>query len=402
MLKGLEVLMEKNKKLAAVFCILLMIFTGTSDALRGVFLPKFRETFELTESKAYMIIMMSYVGNLIFLFVGGYLADRLPRKRFIAGVMLLWMTAMAIYVFTENYIVLLFTIMFSLGASTMLSTTVNLITPALFAAPAFFVNMFNFCQGIGITASQNIGGKFSDSMTSWHIANAIIFCCAAVCLVILFMLKLPDPEPQNGGVIDSYKKVIKNPACKYLVLICGFYYIAEHGLQNSLTSYGSEYLGFTVSKSALFLSIFFGAITVGRLILAQPVEKMGVLKSLLVCGSVASVIYTIGMAMERKGIFLICASGLAFSILYPTIVLLICEFYDKSLAGVATGFIVGISTFFDIAFNAFFGSLVSAIGYRISMFLMPLATILMTAMFFTIYFKFRRGKNSKPAETNAE
>ena len=384
--------MKKNKVFAAVFCMLLMIFTGASDALRGVFLPLFRDHFALSQSQASRIIMMSYVGNLIFLLVGGYLADRLPRKRFIAGVMLLWMGALATYVFTDNYIVLLFAIMFSLGASTMLSTTVNLITPALFAAPAFFVNIFNFIQGIGITGSQNIGGRFSSKMSSWHAANAIILVCAAVCLILLFTPQMPDPAPNSRGVIESYKMVLKNPACKYLVLICGCYFIAEHGLQNWLTSYGSQYLGFTVSRSAMFLSIFFGAMTVGRLILAQPVEKMGVLRSLIVCGVAASVLYTVGMAMERKGIYLICAAGFAFSILYPTIVLLICEFYDSSLAGAATGFMIAVSTLFDIGFNAFFGSFVSAVGYRIAMFVLPIATIVMTSMLITLHIKFRAKK----------
>ena len=142
----------------------------------------------------------------------------------------------------------------------------------------------------------------------------------------------------------------------------------------------------------MFLSIFFGAMTVGRLILAQPVEKMGVLRSLIVCGVVASVLYTVGMAMERKGIYLICAAGFAFSILYPTIVLLICEFYDSSLAGAATGFMIAVSTLFDIGFNAFFGSFVSAVGYRIAMFVLPIATIVMTAMLITLHIKFRAKK----------
>ena len=63
--------MKKNKVFAAVFCMLLMIFTGASDALRGVFLPLFRDHFALSQSQASRIIMMSYVGNLIFLLVGG-------------------------------------------------------------------------------------------------------------------------------------------------------------------------------------------------------------------------------------------------------------------------------------------------------------------------------------------
>ena len=157
---------DKDKKLTAViFCGLLMLITAASDSLRGIFLPAFRNTFSLSEPEAGMIIMISYVGNLIFLSVGGRLSDRLPRKRFLGGLLLLWAMALLLYVLTEDYTLLLAGMIFSMGGSTMLSTGINILTPLLFSAPAMLVSIFNFLQGVGITASQNIAGRFSKFRT---------------------------------------------------------------------------------------------------------------------------------------------------------------------------------------------------------------------------------------------
>lgn len=374
---------------AALFCGLLMIFLGASDALRGVFLPVFQNEFSLSKTQSSMIIMISYVGNLLFLFIGGYFVDRVSRKKFIAAVMLMWMSALAVYVFTESYAVLLVFMIFSMGASTMLSTTVNIITPLCFASAAFFINFFNFVQGIGISGAQNAGGKFAGSIRSWHAVNLVLLAGGIICLVILIFVKIPE----NSGKREkkgSYADVLKNPACKYLILLCGFYYVAEHGLQNWLVTYGSEYLGFTVSRSAFFLSVFFGGITVGRLIFAPLVQKFGIIRCMSIYVSAAGVLYIAGILMGKSGIALVCISGLAFSIIWPTLVLLIGKYYPSGQTGTATGFVTGISTCFDIAFNAFFGKLVEMAGFGLSIKVLPLSMLLFCISFFLLRFRVKK------------
>lgn len=379
--------LNKNQSVrAAFFCGLLMVILGASDALRGVFLPVFQNEFTLTKFQSSMIIMISYIGNLLFLFIGGYIVDRVNRKKFIAAVILMWMSALAVYVCTSNYIILLIFMIFSMGASTMLSTTVNIITPLCFASAAFFINFFNFLQGVGISGAQNIGGRFADSLSSWHIINLLLLIGGALCLVLLIFVKIPENKA-HGEKNGSYLSVLKNPACKYLILLCGFYYIAEHGLQNWLVTYGNEYLGFTISRSAFFLSMFFGGITIGRLIFAPLVQKFGIMKSMSVYISVAGLLYITGILLERRGIVLVCISGLAFSIIWPTLVLLIGTFYPSSQTGIATGFITGISTVFDIAFNGLFGKLVEGFGFGVSIKVLPLAMLLFCVSFFLLRFQ---------------
>ncbi|MBQ8968011.1 MAG: MFS transporter [Ruminococcus sp.] len=387
--------MKKKAHLTAmVFCGLIMTITAASDALRGVFLPQFRNTFSLTEPQAGRIIMISYVGNLLFLSVGGYLSDRLPRKRFIGGVLILWAAALASYVFTENYCLLLAAMIFSMGGSTMISTSVNIITPLLFASPAMLVSIFNFLQGIGITLSQNVGGRFAHDLKYWHAANGILLGLAVICFVLLMRLKLPDPEKKekNGS---GLRKVLKSPASIILILICGCYFIAEHGLMNWLTSYGSEHLGFTVQKSAFYLSLFFGGITVGRLIFAPLIDRIGIFRSLLIWSAAGAVLYTAGISMGKRGMLLIGISGVAFSIIYPMLVMLIGKFFDPAEAGTATGTILSIATFFDIGFNAFFGGLVEKAGYGKAITVLPVCAVLFCGLLFTLKFALRKSAEIK-------
>ncbi|WP_295151934.1 sugar MFS transporter [uncultured Ruminococcus sp.] len=385
---------DRSKIITMLFCGIVMTITAASDALRGVFLPQFRSSFALTEPQAGRIIMVSYIGNLLFLSIGGHLSDKLPRKRFIGGVLLLWSAALATYIFTENYYILLAAMIFSMGGSTMISTSVNIITPLLFVPPALYVNIFNFMQGVGIFTSQNIGGRFAGSLKGWHIANAVLLAAALISFILLMTIRLPDPEKtdKKGGSLSA---VIKNPACPLLVLIFGCYFIAEHGLMNWLTSYGSEYLGLSVKSSAIYLSLFYGGLTAARLILAPFIDKIGIFRTLLICASAGAVLHTLGVALGRNGLLFFGISGLAFSVIYPLLVMLTGRFYEPSEAGTATGTILSAATFFDIGFNAFFGELVEKAGYGKAMTVLPLCAVLMCLLLFVLKFTVKKSKEIK-------
>ena len=385
----------RNQILITAFCVVIMILTGASDGARGVFLPLFTDAFDLTESRSTLIIMMSYVGNLLFLFIGGYFLDRMKKKTFLIVIMCMWLCALTCYVLTEYYIVLLLCMIFSMGASSMISTSVNLITPILFLTPAFFTNFFNFTQGIGISAIQKLGGQVADSglsteaspadMSGGHGFNLLLLILGIVSLVLLLLIQFPDQASSTGTEkTGGYKTVLKNPASIFLVFICGFYYVAEHGIQNVLTTYGSEYLGYSVEDSAMFLSLFFGGITLGRLLFAPIVQRLGIMRSMTIFVSISGILYIAGILLERHGIWLLCLSGLAFSIIWPTTVLMIASFFTPQTSGVAVGFITAMATLFDIAFFAFFGRFVEMCGYAVSIKILPAAMLLFCLCFYAL------------------
>ena len=147
-------------------------------------------------------------------------------------------------------------------------------------------------------------------------------------------------------------------------------------MMNRLTSYRSEHLGLTVSKSAMCLSTFFGGIMVDRLIFAPLMERLVVFKSLLIWSLFGAVLYTLGIAPGRVGLILLAVSGLAFSIIYLILVVLIGKFYDPAVSGSATGFVLSIATFSDIFFNAFYDGIVEKIGYMKAIIILPVFAVI--------------------------
>ena len=114
--------MKDKKKIGLILMYLsfgiVMAGLGANDALRGVFSPIFKDHFTLSSVQISMIIVMSYAGNLIFLWAGTRLADRFEKKKVMMGILLIWMAALLVYVTTDNYYVLLITMLYTMGAST--------------------------------------------------------------------------------------------------------------------------------------------------------------------------------------------------------------------------------------------------------------------------------------------
>ena len=291
---------KKNQMIAAVMCSVLMIVLGMSDSLRGVFAPVFKETFGLSNTKVSMIISVSYAGNLIFLFIGGKLLDTFKKKTVMLCTLLMWMSALLLYFFTKSYTLLLCGMIFSMGASTLLSTSVNIITPILFMSPGLMMNLFNFTQGVGISGGQNAAAVFADGFRSWQIINLVMFGVGVAAFFLLLAVKIPDISTDKNIKPTTYMSIIKNPAFFLLILMCGFYYIPEHGLQNWLTTYASEHLGFTVSEGSFFTGLFYAFMTVGRLIFAVLVNKLGPKKSLFIFSVFYSVLYIVGVAAGKS------------------------------------------------------------------------------------------------------
>lgn len=366
--------------------VVLMVGLGSNDSLRGIFSTIFQEHFSLTTTQLGLIVTASYIGNLVFLLVGGNLSTRFSKKRVLQVLILIWMAALALFAFTSNYTVLLIGMALALGSSTLLNTTMNLITPLLFAtAPGFFVNFLFFTQEIGTSGSQYILGSHADGFAFWQHTNLVLLILGAVAFVLLFFCNVPeeaaapaDAPAQKGGY--DWRIVVP------YVLVFGFYFIAEHGVMNWMVAYGVDGLGLPQASAAKYLSVFFGGMMIGRLCLSPLVDKLGALKSLAAFGGVSCVLYLIGSLGGAVTMPVWAISGLSFSILYPTLVMSIRLYFPAQQVSGAAGTILSIASLADILFNVGFGKLVDMAGYAVSIRVLPLSVL----AFFIVFMLFTK------------
>ena len=366
--------------------VVLMVGLGSNDSLRGIFSTIFQEHFSLTTTQLGLIVTASYIGNLVFLLVGGNLSTRFSKKRVLQVLILIWMTALALFAFTSNYTVLLIGMALALGSSTLLNTTMNLITPLLFAtAPGFFVNFLFFTQEIGTSGSQYILGSHADGFAFWQYTNLVLLILGAVAFVLLLFCNVPeeaaapaDAPAQKGGY--DWRIIVP------YVLVFGFYFIAEHGVMNWMVAYGVDGLGLHQASAAKYLSVFFGGMMIGRLCLSPLVDKLGALKSLAAFGGVSCVLYLIGSLGGAVTMPVWAISGLSFSILYPTLVMSIRLYFPAQQVSGAAGTILSIASLADILFNVGFGKLVDMAGYAVSIRVLPLSVL----AFFIVFMLFTK------------
>lgn len=366
--------------------VVLMVGLGSNDSLRGIFSTIFQEHFSLTTTQLGLIVTASYIGNLVFLLVGGNLSTRFSKKRVLQVLILILMAALALFAFTSNYTVLLIGMALALGSSTLLNTTMNLITPLLFAtAPGFFVNFLFFTQEIGTSGSQYILGSHADGFAFWQHTNLVLLILGAVAFVLLLFCNVPeeaaapaDAPAQKGGY--DWRIIVP------YVLVFGFYFIAEHGVMNWMVAYGVDGLGLPQASAAKYLSVFFGGMMIGRLCLSPLVDKLGALKSLAAFGGVSCMLYLIGSLGGAVTMPVWAISGLSFSILYPTLVMSIRLYFPAQQVSGAAGTILSIASLADILFNVGFGKLVDMAGYAVSIRVLPLSVL----AFFIVFMLFTK------------
>ena len=374
---------QTNRLTFAAF-VVLMVGLGSSDSLRGIFSTIFQQHFALSTTQLGLIVTVSYIGNLVFLLVGGNLSTRFAKKRVLQVLMLIWMAALALFALTDSYPVLLVAMALVMGSSTLLNTTMNLITPLLFtAAPGFFVNFLFFTQGIGTSGSQFFLGSMADGFRFWQYTNLGLLVLGVAAFGMLLFCPVPEEPAVAPGALPQAEGRLTDRLGVVVpfVLVFGFYFIAEHGVMNWLVAYGTTGLEMTQAAASRYLSVFYGGVMLGRLVLSPLVDKLGVIRSMQLFGVISGVLYVAGSLGGAALMPLWAASGFFLSILYPTLVMSIRLYFPAQQVSGAAGTIISIASLADILFNVGFGRLVDLAGYRLSICVLPVSMVLFLITF---------------------
>lgn len=411
---------ENNSKKTVAFwyteLAVLMIALGSSDAARGVFATVFQDHFSLDASGISLLITISYVGNLVFMLIGSRLSDSLGLYRVFPISILMMGIAYFMCALFDSYPLLLISIFFTMGASTLLNTLMNVMSSDKFRSPGMIINTLFFIQGIGTTITQSVIGGSVSLFHHWRIFCLVILLILVLSFISFIVLdhstarnsrnssaSTADVDTSSGSaqtndnimcnssifrqtaIVKSYQIIVTSRSFWMLFFIFGFYFVAEHGIMNWMNIYAQADLKMAASTAALLPSIFFGGITIGRLLLAPLVNRLGIMNSLrifMLLGTTCYVLaFLLGSIGSSRGFMFLLPAGLFLSIVYPTLTMAIRLYFKSDIKTTATGFVMSCATAFDILFNAFFGRFISSFGYTSSMRILPVSLMICCLLF---------------------
>ena len=303
---------------------LAFLVMGVADAM-GPMSAAAKEHYQLSSVMATLLPFFVFIAFAVFSVPGGLLAARIGKKNLLMLGLGLNAAAMLVPTLMSPSYVLLLGCIFVLGVgTTFLQVAGNPIMRDVSPAGAYSRNL-SFAQGIkglGSTASTYLVTAIAavavfQSM-GWRAAFPLFLILMVICLVCVAMVKVEETKAEVPPSIGSSLSLLKEPKC-LLAVIGIFLYVGAEVCMGSFLFPIFKEIGMDEATASKFgPALFFGLLTIGRLVGGAVLSVM----SPRTCLRLSAFLGMLGAALIMSGstIFAIVgvfAAGLGFANIWP-------------------------------------------------------------------------------------
>lgn len=371
-----------------------LFLVGSIDHSRGLLIPQFRETFDMSASQIGMLFSFTSL-----LYVGGvYAVGRLIPKisykpNLIMGIVI---PIIGFFLLSQFHVKTAFIIGMCLStfATAQLSILVNICVPKLqIKKHTVIINMMHFMYGISATITQKVVGYMLDHGVMYYDVYFYLLLFFLLFLPLAFLVKfeevglntlqkntiydaddiLNQMESSKDAlipeVITQYSPKKEKILTMIFIMVMGLYIAGEAQTATWFYTYIVESFAKSPRDATNFTSVFFLTLTFGRLFGGFIVEKIGHMKSILGSFLIAFFLYLCGISLGEPGLFLVGISGVFFSIIYPTLILSYGRYFKD--AARATSIIIAGASAVNMVANSVMGVLNDVVGVSRAMYFIP-------------------------------
>lgn len=321
------------------------ISLGLAMAALGPMLPSLARNVNVSLAEISFLFTASNLGYLLGSSAGGRLFDRFDSHRLmLLGLGLMVITGISIPLVASFFLLLMVMFIFGLGMGILdVGSNVNVLW--LFESRVGpYMNALHFFFGVGALLSPLILSnvmRWAGGAITWpYWALAALFLPGTVGLLLL-------PSPRNPEEKVEARHVQK-PDFKLVVLIMILFFVIvgiEAGFGGWIFTYATELELTTVTAASYLNSLFWAALTLGRLISIPLARRLK--PSLLIIANLTLCVISLGMILiwplSTTVIWIASAGvGLALSSIFPTL-LSLAETRMKITGGVTGLFYLGSS-----------------------------------------------------------
>jgi len=320
---------------------------GFTDNLKGPVIPEMLTFLNLSYSDGSNILLLSYLGFMVATLIAGPLADKLGNRAvmIIAGVILA--AGVGGTGFAGTATILYFTFfLLGFGLGTIEIAANGIIMENYPERSGFFLNILAFFHGAGSMLAPLFAGKMIADGAQWNSIYKLVFILPVI-LAISFTIARLSKGKINGPVSSDavrqksgFIKIFNKELFIFSILMVS-YVAAEIGIASWIVEFLQKEKGLSVVRSSLYLSLYFGFMTGGRLLGSAFVDRIGHIKILRIA-SISSVFILIAGIFSHPSLSIILPfTGFFFSIIFPTITASAAERHSEN-----RGTVFGILFFF--------------------------------------------------------
>ncbi|HOJ77821.1 MAG TPA: MFS transporter [Bacillota bacterium] len=313
-----------NNKLQTTLIIIGSFFIffmfGFLDNLRGPLIPEIIKDLNLRYSLIGNMLFMQYIGFLAATIGTGFLSYKFGLKPILTIALALLFAGIALIAGIPQYFILIITfLILGLGLGLLEIACHNIIILSISQKIGMFLNLLGVCYGIGSMLAPLYAGSLLSNGISWQNIYAICLLPIGILLLYHILIRFPKfDQKQEPSILSLITTAFSSEMFWHYLGLCS-YTAAEIGIAVWIVEYLNEIKGYNLFYSSLALSVYFGLITVGRLIGSFFVDRIGHLKMLLLVSVSAIFSITIGIYGPTQLAFLLPFTGFFFAIIFPTI-----------------------------------------------------------------------------------
>ena len=347
----MEIISNKKSRVSLVFITAGAFFAffvfGFADNLKGPIIPEMLSSLNLSYSQGSNILLLSYLGFMIATLIAGNLADRIGNRAVMAMAGVVLAIGIGGTGFASGVSVLYVTFfLLGFGLGTIEIAANGIIVDSYPRRSGFYLNILAFFHGAGSMLAPLFAGKMIADGAQWNSIYKMIIFLPLILAISFFAARFAKgrvkKESSHKAISDSkgFLSVINKELMLFCILIAA-YVAAEIGIASWIVEFLQKEKGYSVVKSSLFLSLYFGFITGGRLLGSTIVDKIGHIRILRIT-SIASIVFLIaGIFSSNSLAFILPVTGFFFSIIFPTITAVASERHNEN-----RGAVLGVLFFF--------------------------------------------------------
>ncbi|MEI8200027.1 MAG: MFS transporter [Eubacteriales bacterium] len=388
---------------------LAFVSLGLPDGVMGVAWPEMRQTFSLPLAGAGVLTIVGSLGTVFSAFSSGHILKKFGTGPVVCASSALTGVAMLGFGLSRSFIYLvILCIPLGIGAGAV-DTGLNDYVATHFSSR--HMNWLHACWGLGAFCGPLIMTKAIVSAGSWRIGYisvaAVQLTLALIFLLTLGLWKLHAPEKkslQNKSdrpneeadhkviltfgqrVLGGFQEIFHRKGLLSGMLLFFFYVGSETSVGLWSASYLRSARLVSIADAGLWVSVYYGSITVGRILVGLIVEKTGT-KTAVRLGSIVSALgFTCLLVPAAASILCpvgLCLIGLGFAPMYPCAMQDTPLHFGRTFSKIAIGYQMGMA---NIGYTVI-PLLVGAVSGATTLWIIPIGAFVFLGGFVFFYEK---------------